>query len=211
MQERNKPTYLLGYSGHAFVVAEAALLNGLKITGYLNANPVELNPFNLAYKGSEYDADFEGWLYSSSFLLGIGCNQIRKKVATFIRSKGGELPTIIHPKAVVSNYTSLGEGTTILGNATINPFCEVGENVIVNTSASIDHECRLENNSHIAPGAVLAGNVYVGESTFIGANAVIREGVKISSNCIIGSGAVVLEDIPLGAKVVGNPGKIISQ
>ena len=41
---------LLGYSGHAFVVAEAASLQGFKLLGYAEKDKKDLNPFQLYLK-----------------------------------------------------------------------------------------------------------------------------------------------------------------
>ena len=49
----DKDSILIGYSGHAFVVAETALENETFIIGYSEKREVKLNPFNLKYLGCE--------------------------------------------------------------------------------------------------------------------------------------------------------------
>ena len=44
---------ILGYSGHAYVVTEAALNAGLRIVGYADYRQAERNPYNLNYMGYE--------------------------------------------------------------------------------------------------------------------------------------------------------------
>ncbi|MCF6359294.1 MAG: acetyltransferase [Cyclobacteriaceae bacterium] len=198
---------LLGYSGHAFVVAEAALLCGHHLVGYANKVEVATNPFSLAYLGDERAKTFQGWERCTSFILGIGENKIRVKVAAYVRKRGHQCHTIIHPDASVSSYTKMGEGTFIARGATVNPLCTIGNDVIINTAASIDHECVVNNGAHVAPGAVLAGNVIIGSGAFIGANAVIKEGIIIGDNVVIGAGSVVLKNVADGEKVVGNPAR----
>ena len=200
---------LIGYSGHAFVVAEALELRGITLLGYADQKPSEINPFKLSFLGSELAEDFEYWNTENLFYLGIGDNQIRQKVAKMIAENNGICATILHPNSHISKYVEIGEGTFVARSVAINPLCKIGKYVIINTSASIDHECRIGDGVHIAPGAVLAGNVKVRQGSFIGANAVIKQGVEIGENVTIGAGAVVLKNIASNLKVVGNPARVI--
>lgn len=197
---------LVGYSGHAYVVGDAALLSEQKITGYCDLSQAVLNPFNLAYLGSE-KSDAFNWTKEQLFILGIGENKLRVKIGDFILAKNKELATVIHPKSILSNYCTIGKGTFVNVGAIINAFATIGDMCIINSGAIVEHECVLNKGVHIAPGAVLAGNVLVGENTFIGANAVVRQGISIGKDCIIGAGSVVINDIPDTSLVYGNPAK----
>ncbi|MCX7548854.1 acetyltransferase [Xanthomarina sp. F1114] len=204
----NKKTILAGYSGHGFVVTEAAVLSNIIIDGYLEPKEILPNHFNLEYLGFEMDPNFE-WDRDIDFILGIGDNQIRHKLGKFIQSKSKEILNIIHPSASVTKMLTMGSGNFIAKNSSINPIVEIGNFCIINTGAIVEHECVIGDTVHIAPGAVLAGNVKVGTNTFIGANSVIKQGVTIGENVIIGAGAVIIKDIADNSKVVGNPGRII--
>ena len=206
----NKNLYIiLGYSGHAYVVAEAHLLAGFDIDGYADTEEREMNPFNLPFVGSEKDEQFPFWHPECSFILGIGDNGVRSKVASFIKQRGNVCATVVHPSASVSATAQIGPGTFIARNVAVNPLCVIGENVILNTSSSIDHECTILEGAHIAPGAVLAGNVVVGKRSLIGANSVIKQGITIGDDVVIGAGSVVLKDVPSGTRAVGNPARIL--
>lgn len=205
----DKKSILIGYSGHALVVAETAIDNNLNIIGYTDNNKVTFNPFELEYLGLENDENFLLWTQEVSFILGIGDNYIRQKVALLIESKHKTIETIVHSSASISKTVSIGSGTFINKNVSINAFAKIGKNVILNTACIIEHECVISDNVHIAPGAVLAGNVSIGENSFVGANAVIKQGVTIGKDVIIGAGSVIINDLPEGKKVVGNPSRII--
>lgn len=200
---------LLGYSGHGYVVAEAALDIGIIIIGYSDKEQLLQNPFGLKYLGFEKDENFIGWQKDIPFIIGIGDNIIRQKIANLIISKKKQLLTVVSKSASVSNTVSIGQGTFINRNVAVNALAVIGNNVILNTGCVVEHECVLGNGVHIAPGAVLAGNVSVGDRTFVGANAVVKQGVSIGKDVIIGAGTVIIHDIPDGKKLVGNPGKYI--
>lgn len=200
---------LVGYSGHGFVVAEAAQSMGLPLKYYTEPSELSRNPFQLEYLGFEGSESFVGWRENMDFILGIGDNYIRQKVSIQILSKEKELLNVIHSESSISAKTVIGKGNIFARNASVNPMVKIGNSCILNTGCIVEHECVIMDCVHIAPGAVLAGNVEIGERTFVGANAVIKQGVKIGKDVIVGAGSVVLKDIPDNTKVAGNPSRKI--
>lgn len=201
-----KAIAILGYSGHSFVVLDAAKKMSLNVKYYCERNQLFYNPFEINYIGDEGSDSFD-WNSVDQFILGIGDNKIRQKVANLILSKKKILLNVIHPSSIVSNYAILGIGNFIAANVTINALAKIENNCILNTACIIEHECIVGSGVHIAPGAVLAGNVSVGENSFIGANSVVRQGVKIGNGVTVGAGSVVIKDIPDNEIWVGNPAK----
>ena len=203
----NKPVVLIGYSGHGYVVGDAAIMSGFNLRYYCDKNKRDRNPYNLDYLGYEGSNEFKGWSSDFEYILGIGDNNIRLKSGELIVSHNLKVLNVIHPSSVISSNISIGHGNFISGNVTINAMSTIGSYCIINTGSIIEHDCLVKHGAHIAPGAVLAGGVIVGENTFIGANAVVGQGVKIGNDVIIGAGAVILNDIPSNSMYVGNPGK----
>lgn len=200
---------ITGYSGHSYVVLDAALKSGLNVVAYTERNELSLNPFELEYFGYEGDKNFSGWDKEYEFILGIGDNRIRESVTELILLNKKQLRSVIHPSVSIGSLVDIGGGTFIASGVIINPLVEIGISAIINTGVIVEHQCQIGDFAHIAPGAVLAGNVKIGKRSFIGANAVIKEGVEIGSNVIIGAGAVVLENVQSESKLVGNPGRLI--
>ena len=205
----NKEVVLVGFSGHGFVVADAAIAANMNLGYYTDKKQITKNPFDLAYLGFEDDLDFAFWNKEYDYILGIGDNLIRRKTADLLISKGVDLLNVIHPSASISAKVQFGIGNFISRNVSVNALVEIGDICILNTGCIIEHECIIGNGVHIAPGAVLAGNVEIGDNTFVGANSVIKQGVRIGVNVIIGAGSVILKDIADNRKIVGNPGKEI--
>jgi sugar O-acyltransferase (sialic acid O-acetyltransferase NeuD family) len=191
---------LYGASGHAKVILEIFLLNGVKVDYIVDDNPNrdEIRGIKV-YKSSIRNID-------KNAVISIGDNKIRKKIAEKYQLIYG---TAIHPKSVISEFTEIGIGTVIMANATVNADVCIGKHCILNTSCVVEHDCIIEDFSHIAPNASIAGNVHIGVGTQIGIGASIIQGIKIGKWCIIGAGSVVLNDIPDFSTVVGNPGKVI--
>lgn len=205
----DKKVILIGYSGHAYVVADIAIENQYDIIGYTEKSRAQNNPFNLNYAGYEKETDFFENKEGVGFLIGIGDNLIREKIYNLITSKNAKITTLISSTASISQSAKINSGTFVNRNVTINAFAKIGKNVILNTACVIEHECEISDSVHIAPGVVLAGNVFVGERSFVGANSVVKQGVKIGKDVIIGAGSVVISDVPDGKKIVGNPIRFI--
>lgn len=206
----DKEIVLFGYSGHAFVVAEALQKMGYQLAGYLEKQEQKFNPYGINYFGFEQNSTLMNTLKNYAFFPSIGNNMIRRKIFMAFSVQGFEFITAIHPNSNLSSLIKIGSGTLICQGANINPLVEIGCGAIINTGAIVEHECKIGNFSHIAPGAVLAGNVVVGENTFIGANSVVKHGVKIGNNIVVGAGAVVLHDLLDNQTYIGNPAKLIS-
>ncbi|MBD1386224.1 acetyltransferase [Mucilaginibacter rigui] len=198
---------IIGYSGHGIVVADTAIGAGMPLQYYCEKNVVNINPFGLEYLGDETDKSFDSWDKGYNFILGVGDNNIRSRIAQVVLHANGKLPNVIHRNVYLSKHIELGIGNFISANATINALSRVGDFCILNTGCIIEHECLIANGAHIGPGAVLAGSVQVGSMSFVGANASIKQGIKIGANVIIGAGTVVITDIPDNTIVAGNPAR----
>ncbi|MEX1014125.1 MAG: acetyltransferase [Candidatus Paceibacterota bacterium] len=200
---------IIGYSGHAYVVLDAAVESGIKVFGYAEKEMMKVDPYSLSYLGFEDDSDFNGWNKNYSFILGIGDNDIRSGITANLKKRNEILVTVIHPNTTISKKAVVGMGTFISSGVQVNALAKIGDAVILNTSSVIEHECIIDDYAHVAPGAVLAGNVKVGKCSFIGANSVIKEGIIIGDHVVIGAGSVVLKNVPNNTRVVGNPGRIL--
>lgn len=205
----NKKNYIIGYSGHAYVVIDVLLSIEIFLSGYCEKSEKKNNPYELDFLGDESDLLVLDKIQFGNVYLGIGKNSIRKELYEQLSKRTIQMPFAAHKNAIVSRLAYISEAAIIMPGAILNSHSYIGRGVICNSASVIEHECTIGDFSHIAPGAVLAGGVTVGTNSFIGANAVIKEGVKIGNNVIVGAGSVIINDILNNFKVVGNPQKII--
>jgi len=205
-----KKVIILGYSGHAYSIIDAAQSVGDKVAFYCEKKECSKNPFNIPFLGNENELNYKNYT-NYVFFPAIGDNSKRKELTLFIEEYQLKKTKIIHSSSIISDYSSI-DHSSFIGNGTIvNAMCSIGKGVIINTGSIVEHECVISDFVHIAPGAVLLGNVQVGAHSFVGANSVVKPGVKIGVSCTIGAGSVILEDVPDYTKVVGNPARIISK
>ncbi|MBC7447999.1 MAG: NeuD/PglB/VioB family sugar acetyltransferase [Hymenobacteraceae bacterium] len=201
---------LIGYSGHAWVVADCLLAAGERLGGYCERTAVARDPYHLPYLGPEAEAAVLVRLRALRWIVSVGDNTIRARVQQWLSDALGAAATIVqHPSAVLSSLAELGAGTLLAPLAVVNAAARVGQGCIINTGAIVEHECQLGDFVHVAPGAVLAGNVTVGAGALIGVGAAVRPGIRIGAGALVGAGAVVVKDVPAGARVVGNPLRLL--
>ncbi len=198
---------IIGYSGHAFVCCGILQAAGKAVQHYCDVQEKAFDPFQLKYLGKELDDVSIAEMKRSGFFIGIGDNNIRKKVYESLKKNG--LPVnAIHPSAIIDPTANVAShGVMIAAGVCINPLAKIDTGAICNTSCVIEHECMIGEFAHVGPGAILCGNVKVGAGSFIGAGAVIRQHITIGKNAMIGMGAVVVKDVADNETVAGNPSK----
>ncbi|GIQ69987.1 carbonic anhydrase [Xylanibacillus composti] len=135
----------------------------------------------------------------------VGRSRKRINIYHFFKERGYRFHTVIHPSAIISSYTQLGEGVQIMAGAILQAGTSVGCNAVVNTKASVDHDCWVGAHTHIAPGSTLCGHVRLGEESFVGAGAVLLPHKEVGNRCTIGAGSVVVKDVPDDTVVMGVP------
>jgi sugar O-acyltransferase (sialic acid O-acetyltransferase NeuD family) len=193
--------YLFGASGHAKVIIDSILASGDKVEGLFDD---DINVTDLMGYSVLHNIPVRGPL-----IVSIGINQTRKKVVD--RFSSVVFGKAIHPSAIISPSSTIGEGTVVMQGAIIQSCANIGKHCIINTGASLDHEGVIGDFVHVSPHSTLCGNVYIGEGTWVGAGTVIIPGVKIGKWCIIGAGSVVTKDIPDNVLAVGNRCKVIKK
>jgi acetyltransferase EpsM len=197
--------FLFGASGHAKVILDILKLNNKKVIGIFDNNPSSNSLLdNPVYKSEDL---FSLSKPEDKIIIAIGDNELRKKKVDQLEKV--TYTSAIHPNAVVSKNTNIGDGSVVMASSIINTGALIGNHVIINTGALIEHDCKIENFAHISPKAALAGNVTVKEGAQVGINSTVRQGITIGKWSIVGAGSVIVKDVPDYAVVVGNPGKVI--
>ena len=124
-------------------------------------------------------SSFQSYIDSStSFIPAFGNNAFRMEWVNRIEENGGQLTTLIHPKAYVSPTAVINPGTVILPHAIVNTDVVVGKGCIINLGAIVDHGCILEEGVHIAPGAIVKGEKRIERLNKIEAGEVVERGSR---------------------------------
>lgn len=202
---------IIGAGGHSKVVLDILIKNNQKVIGFIDDHKTGMF-CSLPILGKVNDVPSLQEEYpESKFIIGIGDNAIRKKIADSLAIHKINFGKAIHPSAEIGSETEVLEGTVIMANAVVNHSVQLGKHVIINTAATVDHDCRIADFSHISPGVNIAGGVTVEECVHVGIGSSVIQSVVIGSGSIIGAGAAVIHDIEKNTLAVGVPAKPIKK
>ena len=116
---------------------------------------------------------------------------LRMRLFELAEKSGFIMPSIVSPRAYISKYAMVGEGTVIMHDALVNANAQIGKNCIINSKALIEHDCLISDHCHISTSATINGGVIVKSGTFIGSGAITKESIIIGENGFIKAGSLV--------------------
>lgn len=182
---------IIGAGGHGRVVAEAAEQCEEWDTIAFLDDRVDVDMVlghRIIGKMNEY-AKFVG-KYEHAMAC-IGDNEKRLDLIRKILKVGYKVPVIIHPKAAVSKYCNIEQGTVVLAGAVVNTDASIAMGCIINISSCIDHDCIISDGVHICSGAVVRSGCRIGKLSYIGARALVKPGVILQEKYILQDGMVI--------------------
>ncbi len=202
-----KKLAILGASGHGKVAADIALQSGWESIiffddDFKNKPMLEIWPV----VGDTSDLLSNISAYAGVFVA-IGNNKVRQTKISQLTACNGVIATLIHPRAIISPFAFLADGSMVVAGAIVNAFSHIGVGCIINSGAIVEHDCLLAEAVHVAPGANVAGAVKIGRYSWIGVGSSVRQGITIGAEVTVGAGAAVVSDIADGQTVVGVPAK----
>lgn len=210
---RKEDIILIGGGGHCKACIDVIEEEGrYSIKGILDL-PEKIGQTILGYPIIDSDENLEKIVSGyKNFLITVGFIKspvIRIKLFNKISVFGGRFPVIISPKAHISRFAQIEDGTIIMHGAVVNADAHIGKNCIVNNQALIEHDVIVSENSHVSTGAKINGGCFIGKNCFVGSGTIINQGVRVNSEIIIGSGSIVRKDIKQPGIYAGNPLKKI--
>ncbi|MEW6983702.1 acetyltransferase [Colwelliaceae bacterium 6471] len=200
---------IIGAGGHGRVIADCAHAMGqYSSIAFLDDSYPE-RADNLTFPIIDKTGNWQNYLDYSEFVIGIGDNRTRLHWFEQLHQAQATLPNIIHPSAVISSFSALGQGNVVFANAVINPNVTIKNACIVNTAASVDHDCQLDDAVHISPGVNIAGTVVIHQLCWIGVGSCVSNNLTLAKNTQTGAGAVIIDNTLAHSLYVGNPAKPI--
>jgi UDP-perosamine 4-acetyltransferase len=200
---------IMGAGGHAKVIIEAIrAAHAGRIVGLIGLSLGGADVLGVPVIGKDDDvSDLFAKNVAHSAVVAVGDNKLRQRIGRWLFELGFELPTIVHPTAMISPSAHLGAGAVIMAGALIGAGTTIGSLGIVNSAACVDHDNDIGAAAHISPGCVLAGAVRVGERVLVGVGSSVRPGVSIGDDATIGAGSAVVSDVAASEVVGGAPAK----
>lgn len=186
---------LIGDGGHCKSVIDVIEQEGnFKVAGIIGT-PKSVGNEVLGYKVIGDDSCLEeiskNYRYAFLTIGQIYSSEKRVNLYNLLVQNSFTLPKIISPRAYVSKYALIGNGTVVMHDAVVNANAIVRDNCIINSKALIEHDSIINNHCHISTNAIINGNVIIEEGTFIGSGAITRNSITIKKNSFIKAGVIV--------------------
>lgn len=201
--------YLLGIGANSSVYMDLIEDCGHSIAGLYHYNHTRTGE---SYSDTKIDGCFEDLLNRSSlkgmnFALSMGDITVRKALYDRILAKGCNVPTLIHPTAIISKRASIGEGVIILPRSIVQADVSIGNNTVITIHTTIAHTSRIGNHCMISGHCIVGAYVHVCDSVQIGQGSTLVSGKVnvVGEHSIVGAGAVLREDVKPHSMYIGNP------
>ncbi len=183
----------------------------IECVGYLNEEENEsIGPYEVL--GSVKNDDWQNLPNDYQFIFALSTVKkahMRHQLLKQMNIPRERYATIIHPAAIVSDQSDLGQGVVVMPLALISPGVKVGDHSQIYAQAFIGHDSNVGEMVFLAANSHTGGRVEVEDGAHIGIMSTSLERVKIGSYSIVGAGAVVLKDVDPFNVVVGNPARVI--
>ena len=177
------------------------------IQGFLDDNLHALDGYECDYKIVGTIAE---WKPNSDevFALAIANPKTKQNVVKAFKEKGAEFVSVVHPRALISDFSHIGIGSIVYPGARLSPNSSIGDFVTL-LDTGIGHDAVVGEYSTISACCAIMREVQISTCAFIGANAVLLPGIKIGDFAYVGAGSVVIKNVKNECKVFGNPAKKI--
>ena len=209
----NKDIYILGVGRNTIVYIDLVEACGYKVAGLYHYNDERIGELISGHKivDSNNNLFKKTSLMGMNFAISVGNNKIRAELAKNIRELGGNLPTLIHPTAVVSKHTQLALGVIIHANSVVQADVIIGQDTIVSYNVSVTHTSKIGKNSYLAANSNIGAFLEIQDNVLIGQSAVIVSGKLnyVGHDSLIGAGSVIIRNVEPYSVMAGNPGKVI--
>jgi len=144
------------------------------------------------------------------FVLAIGSNKARYKLAERLFKAGHRPVSIIHPTAIVSQTAKVEDGAYIGAGAFIGPHALLASHAIVNVHASIGHDAQIGAFAQVCRGARVSGSVKIDLGAFLGSNASIAPLLRMGEWSCLSANSFLHRSIPPRVLAIGVPARVVA-
>ncbi len=209
-----KEIYALGIGHNTPVFIDLAEACGYTIIGLYHYNSSRTGEIDHGLKilGSFDDLYDKGNLTGMNFLLTMGDNTIRTEVSNKLRQLGGNVPTLIHPTAVISRFSQISSiGVYISAFTYVQADSSIGDNTVLLSHVNISHTTHIGNSCFVAGGSTIGAYTNIKDFVFIGQGAltISAKVPTIGEKAYIGARSLITHEVPAHAVMAGSPAKVI--
>lgn len=211
-----KEIYALGVGHNTSVFINLAEACGYAVKGLYHFNNERTSEIDHGFEilGSFEDLLSKPTLKGMNFLLTMGDNKIRTELSNQIISLGGEVPSLIHPTAVISRFAKISPiGVYISPFTYVQADSSIGDNTVLLSHVNISHTTDIGKSCFIAGGATIGAYTTMEDFVFVGQGAlsISAKAKHIGHHAYIGARSLLTRDIPANVVVAGSPARILRE
>ena len=149
----------------------------------------------------------ESSLASDEVVIAVGDITARRRFASEVSVRAGELVSVVHPATSIGSSCEIGMGSIVLAQAVLTADVHIGACSIINPGVSISHNSVVGSFCNMGPGARVCGRVRIQDDVELGAGAIVLPDRTVGEGSRVGAGAVVTDDVEPGSVVKGIPAR----
>jgi len=178
------------------------------VIGFLDDNPKNLGKVLNGHRVIG-NVEFLNNLSSDIYVVVAIANYgIKKRIVMNLKGKY-KFATLIHPRVLIHNFMTVGDGTIIYEGAILTTDIKIGEHVIICPKCGIGHDSVVKDYVSLLWNVNISGGDTIEEGVLMGSGSTIIQNLSIGRGSIIGAGCVVIKDIPEYSTAVGIPAKVL--
>lgn len=146
------------------------------------------------------------------FITAIGyieMNDVRKKIYSFLKSKGYKFENFIQKDIRLPKNFKIGENNILLENVSINPESIIGNGNIFWSNSVVSHNVKIMDFNWISSGTIISGESVIGNKNFFGSNSIISNNSYIENNVFLGAGTINSGKIKSNSTIISSTSKKI--
>lgn len=162
-----KSLLILGAGGFGQMVKETAIALGYEKVMFLDDAAKDEDVIGMC---CDYVLKHEDY---SEAVAAFGNNKTRLFWTDKLLEEGYEMPSIVHPSAIVSPSAVLEPGCFIMQRAVVNTHTKIERAALINSGAVVDHDSCVCAGAHIGLGSVVKANCTIESGQKVEAGEVI--------------------------------------
>lgn len=142
------------------------------------------------------------------FALALGDPKTKERVSRMMKDKNAVFADIIHPTAIITEFSKYGEGLIMFPYAKLSVNSQVGDFVTI-LSSGVGHDVVVGDYTTISGACNILRNVKIGKRVFLAAGVSLAQDIEVGDDANIGLGSVVISNVNAGVRMFGNPARMI--
>ncbi len=128
-------------------------------------------------------------------VIAVGDPATRSRIDALLREKGAAFGSVIHPTALISSSSAIGEGAILAPYTVVTTDVQIGKHVHLNIGATIGHGAALGDFVTLSSHTDIMGDCVLGDRVFFGSGARILPKCSMAAGTRVGAGCVVMRSV----------------